>query len=100
MQIPAHLLNDRYWSGTLHLFINHYKLQSYLTSKYFDFEEETIDVAALKRISKPWSQSERFMLSLALSLFNARYTVQLSDMDYLDSTNKRLAFEALHRRYG
>ena len=101
MQIPAHLLKDRYWRGTLTLFMKHAKLQRCLTSQFFDFEEGTVDVAALKRLAKPWSQSEKIMLNLALHLFNERHAaVSLSDMDMLDSTNKALAFEALRLRFG
>ncbi len=100
MQIPAHLMQDRYWKGTLHLFMKHDKLQRYFTNQYFDFEEGTIDAAALKKVSKPWSQSERFILELALHLFNESYKFNLSDADYLDSANKTLAFEALRLRFG
>lgn len=100
MQIPAHLMKDRYWSGTLHLFANHSKLTRYLTTQYFDFEEGTIEVTALKRLAKPWSQSERFMLNLALHLFNESHKFNLSDMGYLDNSNKALAFESMRLRYG
>lgn len=100
MQIPTHLINDRYWSGILHLFMKNAKLQRCLTEQYFDFEEGTIKASALKQLAKPWSQSERFMLELALHLYNEQHKVNLSDMDYLDSNNKTLAFEALHMRFG
>ncbi len=100
MQIPAHLMQDRYWSGTLHLFMRHDKLQRFLTNQHFNFSEGTIDAPALKRLAKPWSQSERFMLDLALHLYNEQHKVNLSDMDYLDSANKALAFEALRLRFG
>lgn len=101
MKIPAHLvLQDRYWRGTLHLFSKHDRLNGYLNSKFFDFEEETIDFAALKRAARPWSESEKFMLNLALHLFNQQTKqVNLSDMDYLDSMNKRLALEAISLRF-
>ncbi|MNK84428.1 hypothetical protein D3C87_1042760 [compost metagenome] len=101
MKIPAHLaLQNRYWRGTLHLFVKHCKLQRYLTTKYFDFEEETIDVAALKRLARPWSQSERFILHLALHLFNENLAkVNLSDMDCLDDLNKQLVLVALRLRF-
>lgn len=100
VQIPKHLLSDRYWKATLHLFAKHTLLQRYFTTKFFDFEEETIDSAALKRLSRPWSQSEKFMLNLALHLFNERLAkVNLSHMDYLDEINKQLVIEALKLRF-
>lgn len=100
MKIPDHLVvADRYWRGTLHLFSKHDRLNGCLNSKYFDFEEGTIDFAALKRAARPWSESEKFMLNLALHLFNQRNKVNLSDMDYLDSTNKQLALEAISLRF-
>lgn len=100
MSIPAHLMKDRYWSGTLHLFLNHAKLQRYMITQYFDFEDGTIKAAALKKLAKPWAESERFMLNLALHMYNEQHKVNLSDIDYLDTTNKALAFEALRLRYG
>ncbi|WP_409341045.1 hypothetical protein [Paenibacillus sp. MBLB4367] len=100
MQIPAHLLKDRYWRGTLHLFTKHDKLQRCMTSQYFDFDEGEIRTTGLRQLTKPWSQSERFMLELALHLFNERHLVNLHIMDYLDTRNKELAFEAIRLRFG
>lgn len=101
MQIPNQLLNDRYWRGTLSLFMKHTKLQRCLTPQFFEFEEGTIEATALKRLAKPWSESEKFMLNLALHLFNERFSsVNLSNMDLLDGTNKALVFEALRLRFG
>lgn len=100
MQIPTHLMKDRYWSGMLHLFLNHPKLQRCLTTQYFDIEEGSIKAAALKNLAKPWAESEKFMLDLALHMYNEQNKVNLSEMDYLDPINKTLAFEALRLRYG
>ncbi|AKG34656.1 hypothetical protein [Paenibacillus durus] len=101
VQVPAHLYKDRYWRGTLHLFTKHSLLHRYFTSKYFDLEEGTIESAALKRLSRPWSQSEKFMLNLALHLFNENLAkVNLSDMDHLNGFNKQLVMEALRLRFG
>ncbi|MFC5647651.1 hypothetical protein ACFPYJ_00620 [Paenibacillus solisilvae] len=97
--IPAQLLIDRYWRSTLYLFMNHSKLQHFLTPKYFDFEEGSIEVTALKRIAKPWSKSERFMLDLAFHLYNEQHIVNLSDMDYLDDRNRALAMDAIRLRF-
>lgn len=97
--IPTHLLNDRYWASLIHLFVNHRKLNSVFTTQYFDLEAGTVKMEALKRLSKPWSSSERFMLNLALHLFNERNKVNLSGIDNLDEYNKKIAFEAMHIRF-
>ncbi|WP_238652339.1 hypothetical protein [Paenibacillus piscarius] len=100
VQIPQLMLTDCYWRALNHLFTQHSLLQRYLTTQYFDMEEGTVDAAALKRLSRPWSQSEKFMLNLALHLFNERLAkVNLSDMDYLDDFNKLLVIEALRLRF-
>ncbi|ERI09751.1 hypothetical protein HMPREF0083_02115 [Aneurinibacillus aneurinilyticus ATCC 12856] len=83
----------------LHLFSKHYKLNQCFTTKYFDFRTETIKISALKRQSSTWSESEKFMLKLALHLFNSSNKVDLSGMDYLDDHNTRLAIEAIAMRY-
>lgn len=97
--IPTHLLNDRYWRGTIHLFQNHRKLNQVFNTKYFDLQKGTIKTGSLQKVSGPWSQSEKFALKLALHLFNERHKVNLGDMDYLDDSNKKLCFEAIKLRY-
>ncbi|HHY72250.1 MAG TPA: hypothetical protein GX497_03315 [Bacillus bacterium] len=97
--IPAHLANDRYWRGTLYLFQNHYRLNQFLTTKYFDFNEETIKMQSLKRAFAPFSNSEKIMLDLALHLFNERNKFNLSQLDYLDSNNTALALKAISLRF-
>ena len=98
-KIPQYLMEDRYWKGVIHLFKNHYKLQDFFTNKYFDLENGMIKITSLKRVSAPWSQSEKFMLNLALHLYNEKNKVNLSDMDYLDDYNKKLAMEAITMRF-
>ncbi|MEK3722265.1 hypothetical protein [Paenibacillus sp. FSL H8-0034] len=100
MQISASFMKDRYWSGTLHLFINSPKLQRCLTTQYFDLNSGTIEAYALKNLAKPWAESERFMLDLALHMYSEKNKVNLSNMDYLDSSNKALVYEALRLRFG
>lgn len=100
IRLPEHLLNDRYWRGTLYLFINNSKLKQYFIPTFFDLEEGIVEAEKLKKKSNPWSQSEKFMLRLALHLFNERHAVNLSDMDYLDTRNKALAMEAIRLRFG
>ena len=98
--IPAHLMKDRYWASMLHLFTNQWKLKGVLTTKYFDLTAETVKFQALKRNAAPWSTSEKIMLNLALHLFNERNKFNLSDLDYLDDNNRKLAYEAMRKRFG
>ncbi|CAH1190366.1 hypothetical protein PAECIP111893_00296 [Paenibacillus plantiphilus] len=100
IEIPAHLQRDRYWGALLYLFINTPKLQLYFTPGYVCLKSERVFGTKLKKVSAPWSQSEKFMLKLALHCFNERNKVDLSDMDYLDSNHRQIAFTALKLRYG
>lgn len=90
---------DRHWKSLLFLFQNNGKLNVYLTTKYFDLDKRIVHIRKLREVSKPWSDSEKFMLDLALHLFNERNKVNLSDMDYLDSYNSSLVIEALRIRF-
>lgn len=87
--IPGHLRRDKYWGSLSHLFLNHSKLQNCLSDKYFDMREERIKIQSLQRESQVWSSSEKFMLKLALHLFDDKNKVNLSDMDLLDDYNKK-----------
>ncbi|TCZ76197.1 hypothetical protein E0485_15035 [Paenibacillus albiflavus] len=98
--IPEELVNDRYWYSLMLIFHGSKKLRSYWTNEYIDFKHRTIEVDRLKAISKTWSKSEKFMLRLALHLFNGRDKVDLGNMDYLDEHNTALALKALNFRYG
>ncbi|MEH7122079.1 hypothetical protein V7127_02420 [Bacillus sp. JJ1773] len=97
--IPSSIARDRYWRGVIHLFQNNLKLKSVFTTKYFDLEAGSIKITSLKRVAAPWSHSEKFMLNLALHLYNERNKVNLSDIDYLDEYNKKLAMEAIKMRF-
>lgn len=99
--VPPHLMKDMYWRPVFHLFRHHYKLATYFTTKYFNFEEETIHINKLKHAARPWSQSEKFMLNLALHLFNEcnKLPNGLGDMSYLDEHNRKLAIEAINLRF-
>lgn len=98
-EIPDYLIKDMYWKGVIHLFSNNKKLNSVFNTKYFDMKNGSIKVQELKKIAAPWSTSEKFMLYLALHLYNESNKVNLSDMDHLDECNKRLAVEAIKLRY-
>lgn len=97
--IPVHLWQDRYWRGMLHLFVEQPRLKSLFTSRYFDFDSGIVECDAMKRAARPWSPGERFMLNLALHLFNERHKVNLSDLDYLDPNNKQIALKAIQLRF-
>jgi hypothetical protein len=97
--INASLLKDRYWASLIHLFQSQWKLKQVFTPKYFDLNSEIVHVQSLKRTAAPWSHSEKIMLNLALHLFNERNKFNLSDLDYLDDFNKRLAMEAIKIRF-
>lgn len=97
--IPSHISSDRYWKGVIHLFTNSAKLNSVFNTKYFDMKNGSIKVLALKRLAAPWSQSEKFLLYLALHLYNESTKVNLSDMDSLDEYNKKIAMEAIKMRF-
>jgi hypothetical protein len=94
------LFSDRHWRGLLYLFGSNPKLKQYFNTHFFDLDAGTVRTIELKRISRPWSNSERFMLNLALHLFNENNKVNLSDMDYLDRSNKELALSAIRLRFG
>lgn len=90
---------DRHWISLLFLFKENAKLNGCLTTKYFDLENRVVHIRRLREVSKPWSESEKFMLDLALHLYNQRNKVNLSNMDYLDSYNLNLAIEAIRIRF-
>ena len=90
---------DRNWIALLHIFKNHGKLLPLLTTKYFDVDNQIVHIRKLRELSKPWSESEKFMLDLALHLFNQRNKVNLSGMDHLDFYNMNLAIEAIRIRF-
>ncbi|MBG9657847.1 hypothetical protein [Cytobacillus firmus] len=97
--IPAYIASDRYWKPVIHLFQNSAKLNTLFTTKYFDMENGLIEVTALKRAASKWSQSEKFLLYLAIHLYTNDGKMDLSVMDYLDEYNKKLALEAIKLRF-
>ncbi|AIQ26940.1 MULTISPECIES: hypothetical protein [unclassified Paenibacillus] len=94
--IPEHLFQDRYWRGLLHIFTNHNKLKQFLSNPdFFDFEELSLHVEALLKASKGWSPCEKFMLEVALHLFNGINKIDLSQADRLDNKSTEILREAL-----
>jgi hypothetical protein len=84
---------DPYLDTLIFLFSNHSKLQRYLTDDYINIYEGIIEEEKLKKLSKSWSQSEKFILQLALHLYSGRGKLDLNDIDYLDAKNKHLVME-------
>lgn len=97
--IPAALMQNRHWASVIYLFSNQSKLNMVFNTKYFDLEDGVINISALKRNAAPWSNSEKVMLRLALHLYNEQHKFNLSDLDYLDDCNKKLAFDAIKIRF-
>lgn len=97
--IPEHLLADKNWRGMLYILTNSDNLTR-AVSPHIDLEECSVDFPAIKRISKPWSNAEKFLLNLAMHLFSEQYKVNLSDMDLLDTYNKEIALKAIRLRFG
>ena len=91
--------HDPQWAVVIYLFSNHSELKSYLTDEYFNLQEGLIDQDKLMKVSKPWSRSEKFMLTLALHLFSNQRKVDLNDIDFLDQSNKDLVIEAMKIRF-
>lgn len=81
------------------LFSNHSKLQTYMTEDYIKIYEGINEKDKLRKISKPWSRSEKFVLNLALHLYSGHGKLDLNDIDYLDSKNKRLVLQAINIRF-
>lgn len=97
--IPSYILSDRYWKPVIHLFRENAKLNTLFNTKYFDMENGLIKVDALKRASSKWSQSEKFLLNLAIHLYTNNGKMDLSNMDYLDDYNRKLVMEAIKLRF-
>lgn len=97
--IPKELLQDRYWKGLIYIFRNHEKLKQFLTPEFIDFDEMTVHSDKLKKASKSWGTSDKFMLSLALHLYNGRNKVDLSGADRLDDKNTEIALKAIRLRH-
>lgn len=89
------------WCSILYLFTEHPKLASIFTSSYIDLTKEHVYTRKLNQISKYWSESEKFMLALALHLYNPTNKLPkgLAEMERLDHRNMKLALKAISIRY-
>lgn len=98
-KVPEHIARDRYWKPVLHLFQNNAKLRTLFTTKYFNLENGLIKVDALKRSTSKWSQTEKFMVNVAIHLYTNNGRLDLSNMDHLDDFNRKLVLEAITLRF-
>ncbi|GGE57959.1 hypothetical protein [Priestia taiwanensis] len=90
---------DPYWRGCLHLFKYCLLLRKYFNTDYMHVGNGVLEVEKLRHVFRTKSHSEKIMLNLALHLFNGDDAFRLTDLDYLDKKNKRLAFEAMLLRF-
>lgn len=98
--IPDHLHQDRYWRGLLHIFTNHNKLKQFLSNpEFIDFEELTIHSDRMLEASNSWSVCEKFMLEVALHMYNGIHKIDLSLADRMDEGNTVILLKALQLRY-
>lgn len=101
-QIPSWFKNDPYWNSALYILENLVRRDSMflsITQSHVSFEDSRISFPAMKRDTEKWSRGERIMIDLAAHLFNERNEFNLSDLDLLDSTLKKIAMEAIRRRF-
>src|SRR5690349_14305236 len=98
--IPAYLMIDRNWGPLLFLFLKNDKLNTFMTTRYFDLDNREVSIQAIKNRAKPWSESEKVMLYLAFHLFNESNKFNLSGLATLDQANLALALKAIKMRFG
>ncbi|TMN21832.1 hypothetical protein [Lentibacillus cibarius] len=99
MELSELAKHNPHWAAVIYLFNNHSKLERYLTDEYIDYDNQVIEVKQLLKLSKPWSRSEQFFVNLAIHLYNGEVSVDLNDIDYLDSNNKQLVKNVLRLRF-
>jgi hypothetical protein len=89
--------HDRYWKGTLYLFMYSPSLRKYLTPQYVNLKHGIIEVEKLRHAFKTCSRSEQIMLHLALHLFNGENTFYLTDLEESEDKNTIEIIVAKHR---
>ena len=101
--VPEWMITDVYWRGTIHILgsmANREPKFRPLLHRYVNVDESSIDFFGMKRAVSSWSHSEKIMVKLAAHLFNQVHKFNLSDLDYLDSQNMRVALKAIELRFG
>lgn len=101
-QIPSWFKNDPYWNSALYVLENLVRRDPKflrLTQACVSFEESRISFPTMKKEAANWSRGERIMIDLAAHLFNEMNGFNLSDLDLLDSSLKKVAMEAIRRRF-
>jgi hypothetical protein len=71
-----------------------------LLQRFVNLDESSIDFFGMKRAISSWSHSEKIMVKLAAHLFNKIHKFNLSDLDYLDSQNMKVALKSIELRFG
>jgi hypothetical protein len=101
--VPEWMISDVYWRGTIHVLRNMANREPEfrpLLQHFVKIDESSIDFFGMKRAVSSWSHSEKIMVKLAAHLFNQVHKFNLSDLDYLDSRNMKVALKAIELRYG
>ncbi len=100
LAIPRWAMADREWASALHLLTTPMLIGKGVM-KHVDFVRCHIDVPRLRRVSAPWSSSERVMLQAACDLFNGGGRVPLPELIWsLDDRHLRRVLEAIEIRRG
>lgn len=83
-----------------YIFVNHPKLKKLIGGPYINLEGQLIDVNSLKALARKWTFNERFLLDLALNLFEVDGTkVDLSRINRLNEKQREIALTAIRIRF-
>ena len=84
-----------------YIFLNHPKLKEQVNGPYvINFEGQILDVKSLKSLARKWTFNERFLLHLALNLFDLEdVKVDLSRINRLNEKERDIALTAIRIRF-
>lgn len=101
MTLPSWAKENNYWHSSLHILCALADREpKFLHLLYFvNLDESTIDFFAIKRAVSSSSHCEKIMVNLAAHLFNETHEFNLSDLDYLDGRNMKIALRAIGLRF-
>lgn len=99
--IPEWVKNDPFWSSALYILQTAARREpKFMQLKHLvNFEHALIEFDAMKQAAASWSRGEKLLVDLAAHLFNERHPFNLSELDYLDSFNRKTALEAIRLRF-
>jgi hypothetical protein len=101
MSLPRWAKDDVYWHSSLSILcsmVDRDQKSRHLLH-YVDLDESSIDFFAIKQAISSLSHSEKIMVNLAAHLFNETHEFKLSDLDYLDGRNMKVALRAIGLRF-